>query len=93
MIYNEEYARKIRLGKSIPPELWIIRTALFQHPITESEWYKEWEAQVMPVKITWHKYSCAVCGTPCCNYRPDTLCFDCRCWAERQRNGQINLFE
>lgn len=93
MIYNTEYARKIREGKRIPPKKWIVRTALFQHPITESKWYKEWEKQVKPIKITWYRFTCVVCGTQCEDYKPNTLCFDCRCWAEKQRNGQINLFE
>ena len=62
MIYNTEYARKIREGKRITPEKWIVRTSLFQHPITETKWYKQWEAQVKPIKITWYKFTCVGYG-------------------------------
>lgn len=41
MIYNEEYARRIREGKNIPPEKWIVRTPLF--PTQYGEWKREWD--------------------------------------------------
>lgn len=97
MIYNEEYRRRIYEGFKIPREKWIVRTELFEYPITESEWYKEWAKQAKEIKLPKpHNYTCIVCGESCTNWfgRKVQICPECRQWAEgyRSKNKTLNLF-
>lgn len=98
-IYNDEYAQRIKAGRSVPPEKWIVRTPLFPEQYSESLWYKEWLAQIKPLP-GWAKvrYTCVVCGLVFRKgYKEASsrLCTLCEAWTEaygKANKEQLNLF-
>ena len=100
MIFNNEYAQRIKAGHNIPPEKWIVRTPLFPNTMYDSDWYKKWSAAVVKIKLpTPRKFTCIVCGSSCTFWyrteRPD-ICPECEQWVDgygKRNKEQINLFQ
>lgn len=99
MIYNKEYAQRIKANHDMPPSKWIVRTPLFPDPVYCSDWYKKWCDSIRIKPPTPRKFVCIVCGCSGTFWydtdRPD-LCPDCEMWADgygKRNKEQINLFQ
>ena len=93
MIYNEEYARKIRLGKLVPRYLWVRNRPLAN--LGKPKPAPPPMPKLKPVA------NCIACGDEMNwvlyhNSKGKPICFDCLIWTmkyKKRNKEQTNLFE
>lgn len=90
MIFNVEYAKRIRNGRNIPRDKWVTCAPSNEQVLSK------WLPETSGITLKWS--TCVVCGVGIAfdaNKKPRNICSLCFCWSENYRKSnkdQFNLF-